>query len=115
MTSDSDRLDVVFTQLMLAGLQRLNREIGYRPTRFRRMVADHGGVEAVRRLLIGRETSEGFATLWAAQRLDLSVEAHVLLPRFESLFTDSERSEARRRLVAHEFDVDAWLAGLGDQ
>lgn len=112
MNTGSDRPDVEFTRRMLAGLDRLNREIGYRPTRFRLMVAEHGGVEAVRRLLAASGTSEGFATLWAAQRLDLSVEAHALLPEFEQLFTDRERQEAKRRLLAHGFDVDAWLARL---
>jgi hypothetical protein len=99
---------------MLDGCSRLQREIGYNPTRFRQMVADHGGVEAAKRLLQGPTTSDGFSTLWEAGRLHLSVEAFVLLPRFSELFTDSERAEARRRLDAHQFEVQRFLDQVGD-
>ncbi len=116
MSSHEDgRLHVEFTRLMLDGCERLQREIGYNPTRFRQMVGEHGGVDAARRLLHGPTTSEGFATLWEASRLHLSVEAFVLLPRFDGLFSDAERFEARRRLGAHGFDVDDFLGRLGDE
>lgn len=94
---------------MLKGSDRLKREIGYNPTRFNEMVADHGGPEAVRQLLEGRDASDGFTTLWEAGRLEMSVEAAVLLPWYELLYTDDERAVARRRLVEHRFDVDAFL------
>ena len=35
---------------------------GYNPTRFNQMVAEHGGVEAARQLLRGRDASDGFTT-----------------------------------------------------
>lgn len=115
MSSQEDgRLDVDFTRLMLDGCDRLQREIGYTPTRFRQMVGEHGGVDAARRLLLGRTTSDGFATLWEAGRLELSVEAFVLLPRFAATFSEAERREARRRLEAHRFDVDGFLDRVGD-
>jgi len=101
--------EIEFTHLMLAGCDRLDREVGYRPTRFRRMVGELGGAEAVRRLLGGSDASDGFTTLWEAGRLDLSVEAYALRPRFASLFSETERAVAQRRLVAHGFDVDAFL------
>lgn len=99
---------------MIDGSDRLQREIGYNPTRFRQMVAEHGGLGAARLLLDGPDASDGFTTLWEAQHLDLSVEAHVLLPRFEALFTPAERQAARRRLEDHGFDVDAFLQRVGD-
>ena len=37
-------------------------------------------------------------TLWERQRLDLTVEALVVDPRFAHLFTDEEREVARKRL-----------------
>lgn len=44
------------------------------------MVGEHGGAEAARHLLTGRDASDGFTTLWEHGRLEMSVEAHVLLP-----------------------------------
>ncbi|WSW02795.1 hypothetical protein OG509_42200 (plasmid) [Streptomyces sp. NBC_01006] len=90
---------------MVAGAQRLKREIGYNPVRFMQMLGEVGGVQAAKQLLRGRNASEGFTNLWSARRLDVSVEAFVLLPWYEGLFTDAERDTARRRLETHEFDV----------
>jgi hypothetical protein len=39
-----------------------------------------------------------------AGRLDLTVEARVLEPRFEPLFTDAELTTARQRLKAHGYN-----------
>jgi hypothetical protein len=40
------------------------------------------------------------------------VEAWVLRPEYEVLFTEDERVTARRRLEDHEFDVDRYLRSL---
>jgi hypothetical protein len=45
--------------------------------------------------------SDGFTALWRAKRLDLTVEAHVLKPEFESLFTSDELGIARSRLAEY--------------
>jgi hypothetical protein len=94
---------------MIEGIDRLKREIGYRPVRFIQMVAEHGAPEAARLLLKGQDASDGFTTLWEASRLDMSVEAAVLLPWYEALFTDAQRSVARRRLLEHGFDVEGFV------
>ncbi len=73
--------------------------IGYYPTTFRRMLAEHGGVETARRLIRGAATS-GFDKLWEKQRLDLSVEALVLKPAWQSLFSPEDLAMARKRLRA---------------
>lgn len=101
--------ELEFNRELLAGTDRLKREIGYNPTRFLQMVGELGGPEAVRRLLRGRGASEGFATLWEAGRLEMSAEAIALLPWYEPLFTPTERATARRRLVQYGFDVDGFL------
>lgn len=77
--------------------------IGYRPTTFRRMLDDHGGVETARRLILGEATS-GFVTLWEKKRLDLSVEALVLQKQWRGLFRPEERARARRRLKELGYD-----------
>ncbi|MFH9216291.1 hypothetical protein OG944_02610 [Streptomyces anulatus] len=94
---------------MVAGAQRLKREIGYNPVRFAQMLGEIGGVATAKQLLRGRDASDGFTTLWSARRLDVSVEAFVLLPWYENLFTDAERDTARRRLEAHKFDMARYL------
>jgi hypothetical protein len=80
------------------------RDLNYNATRFIQMVSEHGGVEAARQLLRAPNVSDGFTTLWEKQRLDLSVEAHVLRPEYTELFTASERAIATERLRAYGFD-----------
>jgi hypothetical protein len=101
-----DRAEQAFHRDMLAGAERLKREIGYNPTRFNQIVAEHGGPEAVRLLLKGRDASDGFTTLWEHGRLDMSCEAIALLPWYEDPFSANELALARHRLVEHNFDVD---------
>jgi hypothetical protein len=74
------------------------------------MVAEFGGVDAAHALLSGPTASDGFTQLWEMDRLDMSVEANVLLPWFEEIFTQEELFNARRKLEAHRFDVDVFLA-----
>lgn len=74
------------------------RETGVNAAYFLRMISDHGGVEAARRLLDKDTPSEGFTRLWEFNRLDLTVEALVLKPKFASLFSDKEMAIARDRL-----------------
>lgn len=94
---------------MVAGAERLKREIGYNPTRFTQMVGEHGGVKAARHLLRGRDASDGFTTLWEHGRLEASVEAFVLLPWYRDLFTEAEVETAERRLTEHRFDIGRFL------
>jgi hypothetical protein len=82
----------------------------YNPQYWVGKVADYGAVGGAKGLLLGRKPSEGFTRLWEEGRLDLSVEFMVLLPKYVELFTTAERQEARRRLLAHNFDVNAALA-----
>lgn len=77
MSSERERQ---FHRDMIRGAERLKREIGYNATRFIQMVGELGGVEAARHLLQGQNASDGFTTLWEHRRLEMSVEAHVLLP-----------------------------------
>ena len=102
-------LELQFHQDMLDVTGRCQQEISYNPTCWSRMVAEQGGVGAARTLLQGPPASDGFARLWTEGRLDLSVEFRMLLPEHESIFSEAERAEARRRLEAIGFDVDARL------
>lgn len=74
------------------------REIGYNATRFLVMVKELGGVGAAHQLLAGERIHDGFAELLLAGRPDLTVEALVLKPGFQTLFSENERQTARERL-----------------
>ena len=56
-------------------------------------------LKSARRTLSGSRTSDGFNTLMAKGRLDLSLEALVVDKRFTALFTDEEANEALNRLL----------------
>lgn len=98
-----------FTDEMYAGYRHLARAINYRARQFLEMVTMHGGDGAARRLLQGPDASDGFTRLWQANMLHYSVEAAVLKPKYERLFTEGEREIARRRLERHDFDVQGFL------
>ena len=97
-------LERTFHQECVDGSKTLQKEHGYNPTYFLRMVHEHGGVEAVRLLLKSANYQEGLTTLWQIGRLDASIEAAVVNPRWSSLFTDAEKAEARKRLKALNYD-----------
>jgi hypothetical protein len=84
----------------------------YNPTLFRRMVAEHGPVEAARRLVLDPKPSYGLWRLQELGRLDLSVEMWVQLPWYEPLFEPEVREQARRKLEMLNVDVPAELASL---
>ena len=107
VTNEAERQ---FHRDMVLGVERLKREIGYEATRFMQMVGEHGGAEAARHLLMGRDASDGFTMLWEHGRLEMSVEAHVLLPWYRELFTEEQLETAERRLREHRFDVQVFLA-----
>ena len=87
-----------FDRAVVDIIERSRAELRYNPRYFRVMVTQYGALGAARRLLAAPAVSDGFVTLWERQRLDLTVEALVVDPRFAHLFTDDEREVARKRL-----------------
>lgn len=96
-------LEKQFHQDMLDGSVELKKKHHYNPTYFLQMVAEFGGVEAVRRLLKTPNYQDGLTTLWEIDRLDMSCEAAVLNPKYATLFTEAEKREARKRLKAMNY------------
>ena len=100
-------LEKEFHQEMLAIYEKAKEACDYQPIRFLQMVHEHGGLNTAKRLLAKDEVQSGLMTLWECRRLDLSMEALVLKPRFRSLFTLEELNTAKERLKAygyHQFD-----------
>jgi hypothetical protein len=61
------------------------------------MLSEHGGLATAQRLLAPPTASEVFTALWERQRFNLTVEAHVVQPKFAPLFTEAEVDVARQR------------------
>ena len=74
------------------------KECGYNASRFLQMISEMGGLEAAKQLISKAGGTESFSKLWEHHRLDLSVEAHVLKPKYASLFSDEEKQMCRVRL-----------------
>ena len=83
------------------------RDCHYTATYFLRLFDTYGGVGAAKRLPATDTPSDGFTRLWECDRLDLTVEAHVIRPEYASLFTEQEIQIARNRLVQYGFTFDA--------
>lgn len=95
-----------FHHAMIAIYDNAKEACDYKPTRFLQMVLEYGGVKTAKRLLAKNEVQTGLQTLWECHRLDLSVEALVLKPHFQSLFTKGELDTARDRLVAYGYEIN---------
>jgi len=75
-------------------------DLNYKPTRFLNSVKRHGGVEHAKRSLRRNATAqEGLQKLKDLGRAWQTMEAHIIDPQFQSLFTSWEIQEARRRLT----------------
>jgi hypothetical protein len=90
-------LDDEFHHAMMAIYER-EKDYGYYATYFKQMLDQYGGLEAAKRLLAKEEVQRGLMTLWEMGHLGNSVEAHVIQPKFQPLFTEAEIAEAKRRL-----------------
>ena len=78
-------------------------EAGYRASRFLQMLMENGGLETARILVHADEESEGYTALWERGRLDLTVEALVIKPKWDPLFATEDRAKARQRLEQYGF------------
>jgi hypothetical protein len=72
---------------------------GYRPTQFRRLVSEEGGLGAARVVLHGTKPSSDFKELFRCNRLELSMEVLVTQEPWCQLFTQEELGQARKRLA----------------
>ena len=102
-----DEVERRFHRAMIAIYETSKRELGYNATRFLQMVSQQGGLATARQLLWSDAPSEGFTTLWEHNRLDLTVEDHVLRAEFASLFSDADREQALTRLEAYGWHQNA--------
>ena len=98
-------LEIDFHHAMEEIYQRAKGEAGYNATAFRRMVAEHGGVETARRLISASQVSDGYTALWERKRLGLTMEAMLIgRSEFRPLFTEAELQICRKRLKDYGYE-----------
>ncbi|WP_010247762.1 hypothetical protein [Acetivibrio cellulolyticus] len=82
------------------------KELKYNAARFIQLVSAEGGIKAAKKLISKSGGTYGFEVLWENKRLDLSVEALVLRPEYEALFTDEERETCKNRLIEFGYEFN---------
>lgn len=95
--NNNKELEIMLYKEMLNIYQEALK-IGYSASKFKQMVANQGGYKVAKTLLHSKNLSNGFLTLKELERLDLTVEALILNPMYQELFTEEERDIARDRL-----------------
>jgi hypothetical protein len=91
---------------MMALYERTKNECDYNALRFLQMVNERGAVEAARQL-IHTPMADGLEVLWEYGRLDLSVEAYVLHPKWRPLFLPEEIAICKQKLAKLDYDYKA--------
>lgn len=93
-------LEDELTEAFIDGYKVAGNEVGYWGRRFLQSVKRNGGLATAKRMLLPRNQGQrkGLDALLEANRPELTVEAIILQPRFQSLFTPVELAAARERL-----------------
>lgn len=105
------RLDEL-TSAMLDIYRTAKSKAGYDAKLFLGMVIERGGLETALYLVHRNQPSGGYTALYERGRLDLTVEALVIRPEWDDVFSETDRAKARESLLEYGFDVAAYLAGL---
>jgi len=105
-SEEMEELKQKFHQSMIDIYKTAKRELNYTASYFIQMVSELGGLETARRLLTKNELSEGFTELYLRDRLDLTVEAHVIKTEFRPLFTPQEIAIAKQRLQDMDYPIN---------
>ena len=92
--------DEELTAAFIEGYHVAGKEVGYWGRRFLQAVRRNGGLATAKRMLRPRNQGQrkGLDALLEANRPELTVEAIVLQPKFQSLFSAAELAAARERL-----------------
>lgn len=86
---------------------RAKREFGYNGARYLQRVHELGGVDAAKELLASPDMQSGLMRLWEEKRLDLSIEALVVVEPWRELFSSDQIAAAERNLRSLEYPLEA--------
>jgi hypothetical protein len=87
-----------FQNEMISISQKAKKECNYNPSRFLVMVERDGGWETAKKLVNNKDLSDGFISLWEADRLDLTVEALIMRDEWQDLFSADDIRNAKKKL-----------------
>jgi hypothetical protein len=94
---------MTFDERVWISIREARDKYGYNPTGFINMISELGVLDSAKRLINSTKVSDGYTRLWELGRLDLSVEAIILEDPWKDLFTDREKSRAKKRLAQFGF------------
>lgn len=100
-------LEAEFDAAMMDLYHRARVEVKYNASRYLQMLNENRGLKTAQTLLYAQAVSEGYTALWERKRLDLTVEALILEPRWSALFTDEDRAIARNRLKEYGYRTES--------
>jgi len=89
---------MTFDQRLLAAINEMHK-FGYTPQYLVNMVNRYGAINAVKKLVIKPEISQGLLRLQKENALKLSLESIILEPEWENIFTEKERHIAKKKLI----------------
>lgn len=92
-----NRQNEEFTELLRSAVGEAEK-LKYKPRIFKRMLEEHGGFEAVNRVLASGRPSEGFERLWELNRLDLTCEAIIVETKWRRHFDAGVLAKAEKLL-----------------
>ena len=99
-------LEKHFDAAMRSVYENALKRCGYTATYFKNMLEDQGGLQTAKTLLHKPGLQYGFEVLWECCCLDITMEALILNPPWNSLFTEEEKEIARKRLRDCGYPVD---------
>ncbi len=98
-----NELENQFDTAMMNIYKKAKSEANYNATRFLHMLTEHRGLGTAKLLLHSTTVSEGYTALWERGRLDLTVEALVIHPKWRELFSEEEVEIAEKRLKEYGY------------
>ncbi|QCT01390.1 hypothetical protein E6C60_0668 [Paenibacillus algicola] len=108
-TSIGDDAIRSFQKTVVDAYNTARKECGYNASVFIQLIHEHGAVKVAKDFLVKNRATTGFEKLWEKQRLDLTIEASVLLPQYKVLFTAAERRTAFERLKEYGYVIQGLL------
>lgn len=108
-TSVGDNAVRSFHRRVVDAYNTARKECGYNASVFIQLIHEHGAVKVAKDFLVKNKATTGFEKLWEKQRLDLTIEASVLLPQYKVLFSDAERKTAFERLKEYGYEIQGLL------
>lgn len=99
----STTLKAQFTEAMFDLWRRAKTEANYNAPRFLQMIVEQGAVPTAKQLVNSPKMHSGLVVMQERARLDLTVEAEVLNPRWKKLFTVEDLSNAKKKLDALDY------------